>query len=269
MKSVRMMAVGLATFGLLAMVGLVDPQSVNAQGKKMYTPTGTGTIKGKVTLDGEAPKGAKLKIDPNHKDAGHCMKGDTEDQVWVTGAGNGLMNVVVYLKPPAGQSFKVDMAKKTWQDELVVDQPYCAFKPHVSVAFTKYDGKPTGQKVIAKNNAPILHNTRFAGNALKNAGKNFTIPAGKQEELTINPDNQPIVLSCDAHKWMEAFVWSFEHPYAAVTDKDGNFEIKNAPLGADVVVMAWHESDGKTNAGKEVKKGVKEGETIEYKVKKK
>lgn len=269
MKSVRMWAVGLATFGLLAVIGLIDPQPVQAQGKKMYTPTGTGTIKGRVLLDGTAPKDAKIKIDPNHKDFAHCSKQDTEDPVWVVGKDNGLANVVVYLKPPAGQVFKVDMANKTWPDEVVVEQPYCAFKPHVSIAFPKYDGKPTGQKVIAKNNAPILHNTRFAGNALKNAGKNYTIAAGKQEEMTLNPDNQPIVLSCDAHKWMEAFIWAFEHPYAAVTDKDGNFEIKNAPLGPDVVVMAWHESDGKTNAGKEIKKGIKDGDTIEYKVKKK
>lgn len=268
MKSVRWAATGIAVFGLLAVVATLEPQPVQAQGKKMYNATGSGTIKGKVTLDGTAPKGAKINIDPNHKDKDHCLKQDTEDPTWMVGEGNGLQNVVVYLKPPAGQVFKVDMAKKTWED-LVIDQPFCAFKPHVSIAFPMYEGKATGQKITVKNSAPILHNTRFAGNSLKNPGKNYTIPPGKEEVLSLKPDNQPIVLSCDAHKWMEAFIWAFEHPYAAVTDKNGNFEIKNAPLGADVVIMAWHESDGKSNAGKEVGKGTTDGKTIEFKVKKK
>jgi len=269
MKSVRIAATAMAVVGLLAVIALIEPRQVLAQGKKMYDAKGSGTIKGKVTLDGAAPKEAKIAILKGHKDESHCLKGDTEDQTWSVGADNGLQWVVVYLKPPAGQSFKVDLANKTWKDAVEITQPFCAFKPHVSVAFPKYDGKATGQKAVVKNDAPILHNTRYAGNPLKNAGKNYTIPAGKEEVLALNPDNQAIVLSCDAHKWMEGFIWAFDHPYAAVTDKDGNFEIKNCPLGPDVAVMAWHESDGKSGAGKEIKKGIKDGDVIDVKVKKK
>jgi hypothetical protein len=33
----------------------------------------------------------------------------------------------------------------------------------------------------------------------------------------------------------------FDHPYFAVTDEDGKFEIKNAPAGA-CQLLIWHES---------------------------
>src|SRR3954454_16340999 len=116
-RTQRWMIGGLfaAGLGLLSLGGLPEAQ---AQGKKMISGTGTGTIKGKITLDGTAPAPAKLNIDPANKDKDHCMKGDTEDMTWVVGADKGVGNVVVFLKAPAGSAFKVDMAKKTWKDEV-------------------------------------------------------------------------------------------------------------------------------------------------------
>jgi hypothetical protein len=271
MKSVRKLFAGLALTGAVAMLATIDVNPAHAQaGKKAIEGKGTGTIKGKAILDGDVPAGAKVKMDQSNKDISHCMKGDTEDLTWVVGPNKGLANVVVYLKAPSGSYFKVDTSKKTWQDEVAIDQPYCAFKPHVSILFPEYEGKPTGQKLTIKNSSPILHNSRYAGSKIKNAGINYTIPAGKSETPNMKADNQPITLSCDAHKWMEAYVWAFDHPYAALTGEDGSFEIKNVPTGVDVQVMAWHESDGKSSPGKEVKKGaLKDGDEIEIKVKKK
>lgn len=270
MKSIRNWIGGLALVGAIAALATLDASPAFAQAKKALEGKGTGTIKGKVTLDGDAPAGAKVKVDPNNKDAAHCMKGDLEDLTWVVGKDKGLGNVIVYLKPPAGSYFKVDTSKKTWEDELVIDQPFCAFKPHVTLAFPEYEGKRTGQKLTIKNSAPILHNSRYSGSSFKNPAKNYTIPAGKSEGPELKADNQPITLSCDAHKWMEAYIWAFDHPFAALTKDDGTFEIKNVPTGVDLEVWAWHESDGKSNQGKQIKKGaLKDGDTIEFKVKKK
>lgn len=240
----------------------------HAQGKKMVEGTGTGSIKGKVTFDGSAPSGAKLKIDANHKDASHCLKNDTEDLTWVVDSNKGLANVVVFLKPPSGSAFKVDMSKKTWPDEVVVDQPFCAFKPHVSVIFPEYNGQRTGQKFIVKNTAPILHNSRVGGSAFKNPLKNENLAAGKEKTFELKADSQVIKINCDAHKWMEAYIWAFDHPYAAVTKADGTFEIKNVPLGVEVSIMAWHEV-GTPMMGKEIKKGpLTDGQAIDFTIKK-
>jgi hypothetical protein len=242
--------------------------AVPAQGKKMLEGKGTGTIKGKVTFEGEAPKNVKVKIDASHKDAEHCLKNHTEDLTWVVDSNKGLANVVVFLKPPAGSVFKVDMSKKTWPEEVVIDQPYCAFLPHVNVIFPEYNGQRTGQKFIVKNSAPILHNSRIAGSPFRNPLKNETLSAGKEKAFELKADNQVIKMNCDAHKWMECFIWAFDHPYAAITKSDGTFEIKNVPLGVDLSVMAWHEM-GTPPAGKEIHKGpLTDGQTFNFSIKK-
>jgi hypothetical protein len=221
------------------------------------------TIKGHVTLDGEAPAKKMIAIQAGHKDEAHCKKGDTDDLTWVVGDGNALANVVVFLKPVSGK-FKVDVSQKTWEDKVVIDQPFCAFKPHVSVIFAD------GQKLLVKNSAPILHNSRLAGSPLKNPAKGETLAPGKDKEFTVKADTQVIKINCDAHKWMEAYIWAFDHPYAAVTDANGNFEIKNVPTDVDVQVMAWHEGGSTPTTGMEVKKGkLKDGDTVDFKIKKK
>jgi len=269
MKRFRTVAVGAALAAAFGLACLLEAPSAFGQAKgKAIEGKGTGTIKGKVTLDGKAPADAKIKIDPNHKDASHCMKGDTDDRTWVVGADNGLGNVVVFLKPPAGAHFKVDLGKKTWKDEVDIDQPFCNFDPHVSVIFPDYEGKPTGQKFIVKNSAPITHNTRIKGGPIRNPEKNITLESHKDRPVDLKPDVEVIKVNCDVHKWMQGYIWAFDHPYAAITDKDGNFEIKDVPTGVDLTVMAWHEV-GTPNAV-EVKKGpLTDGQKFDIKIKKK
>ena len=50
---------------------------------------------------------------------------------------------------------------------------------------------------------------------------------------------------CQIHPWMSSFVWVLDHPFAAVTDKEGNYEIKGVPA-AELSVKYWHESFDKT-----------------------
>ncbi|MBX7104200.1 MAG: hypothetical protein K1X57_08965 [Gemmataceae bacterium] len=241
---------------------------ISAQERKWLEGTGTGTIRGKVTLDGTAPGDVKVPINPKHTDYDHCMKGDLDDLTWVVGPGNALANVVVYLVPPAKSSFKVDLSKKTWPDEVVIDQPFCAFKPHVSVVFPEYDGQPTGQKFIVKNSAPILHNVRIAGSAFRSPARSETLLAGQEKQFKLRSDHQPLTVRCDVHRWMAAYLWSFDHPFAAVSKADGTFEIKNVPLGAELTVMAWHEM-GTPGNGREIRKGaLKDGDRIDFSIRK-
>ena len=66
---------------------------------------------------------------------------------------------------------------------------------------------------------------------------------------------RPVVIECNIHPWMKGWVRVFDHPYFAVTDADGKFEIKNAPAGKYNIVM-WQEGQGWVNGGKT-------GQTIE------
>jgi hypothetical protein len=230
-----------------------------------------GTIKGRVTLQGSRPAIGDLKDRDDFKanqDRDHCLKApSTADPSWVIGQDNGVANVVVWVKPPDGQFFVVPEDQRTRTDTIEVDQPYCAFEPHVLVAFPKYRdeaGKehPTGQKFEVKNSAPINHNTKFQGSTKSNPGANLVIQAKGKQEFSLNPDRQAINLSCDIHKWMTGYVWAFDHPYATVTDQNGNFELQ-VPAGSKIYVVGWHEKGGylPSNKGQEVE--VKPGEAKE------
>ncbi len=54
-------------------------------------------------------------------------------------------------------------------------------------------------------------------------------------------ESPPIQYKCTVHPWMTGYVRIFDHPYFAVTDEDGKFEIKNAPVGKFRIVY-WHEN---------------------------
>ncbi len=214
------------------------------------------TIKGQVVFpkDKELPKRATLNVT---QDKDHCTsKGDLLDESILVNAKNkGIKNVVVFLRPD-DTDLKVEFPKnkihpddaKRKPGELVIDQPCCLFGPRVSVA-------RVGDKLVVKNSAPVAHN--FFWDTANNGTHNKTIP--KQEEWKL-PDplvkeNTPIQYKCTIHGWMTGYVRIFDHPYYAITDEDGKFEIKNAPVGKYRLVY-WHENGvrggAKGRAGEQV-----------------
>jgi hypothetical protein len=209
-----------------------------------------GTITGTVTFDGNPPDRPILSGVEQHADHTYCMQGDVTDPTWIVNPGNkGVANVVVWVAPPTGTYFKKpDDKYKTWQDTPTVDQPFCAFQPHVSVLYPQYyNGKElaaTGQVMKVVNSAKIGHNIKMAGSSDKNPALGATLTAGTGTYLfsSVRVDNRPLSLNCDVHKWMTGYALTFDHPYAAVTDADGKFTIKNVPAGTELTFWAWHEA---------------------------
>src|SRR5437762_7943859 len=194
---------------------------------------GTATITGTVTYDGEPPP---MGVIPGINNVPYCMQGPIHNQTWVVDpASKGVANVVVWVDPPKGQAFKKP-EEKTWKDAVEVDQPFCAFEPHVVVLYpTAFDGtkmEETGQVLRVKNSAAIAHNIRIAGSPQRNTSRGGTLtPKSAGSDFALRLDKQEISLNCDIHKWMTGYAYTLDHPYAAVTDKDGKFTIKNVPAG--------------------------------------
>jgi len=219
---------------------------------------GTGTLKGKVTLAGTRPTSAPQNIPPDNKDKKYCEMAPEDQKVnqqWRVGSNGGVEDVVVFVSAPSGSYFELtDEQKKPEKDKVVIDQPYCAFVPHVAVTFPSYwDPKAkkvqmTGQKLEVANSAQVTHNTNLQPSLPTNSGSNKILaPKTPPGEVTIKTGGRPgqfdhTTLTCNIHTWMKAHVWAFDHPFAATTDKDGNFTIKNVPAGADVEIYYWHES---------------------------
>jgi len=232
--------------------------------KEELAQTGTTTVKGRITVEGDKPDVAALTkdlvaaIEANKQDGKFCMEAPEDqksEQIWRFGPNNGVGNVFVWLAPPEGKYFKIDWDKKSWAKEVVVDQPHCAFTPHAVALFPgAYEGKdelkPSGQKFIVKNSAPISHNTNWKGGD-SNPGDNQVIASKSQKEIELKPDTDPVHLKCNIHGWMTGVVRIFDHPYAAVTKEDGSYEIKDVPAGADLNIVVWHESGAWGKGGKD------------------
>jgi hypothetical protein len=59
---------------------------------------------------------------------------------------------------------------------------------------------------------------------------------------------------CDVHPWMFAWVSVFDHPYYAISAKDGTFKISNVPAGK-YTIQAAHRKAGMVTQEIEVKAG--------------
>jgi hypothetical protein len=98
-----------------------------------------------------------------------------------------------------------------------------------------------GQELLIKNSDATLHNIH--GLPVINSEFNFAMPkVVKEKAIRIDKAEHPIKIKCDVHPWMKAYVSVFDHPYFAVTDDTGRYQIDNVPLGKYEVV-AWHERD--------------------------
>ena len=72
---------------------------------------------------------------------------------------------------------------------------------------------------------------------------NKSQPHGMEVEETFTREEIAIPVKCNIHPWMRAYIAVFKHPYFAVTDRDGKFEIKNLPPGT-YTIKAWQEKLG-------------------------
>jgi hypothetical protein len=179
-------------------------------------------ITGKVTLTGTPPAEKTIQLDPA---CGKMHSKPLTTRHYVTGAGGGLANVFVYVKEGAKPG-AAPAGKGT-----TLDQVGCEYTPYVM-------GVQAGQHFDVKNSDALLHNVhslpknnkeRNVGQPVKNMVTDFVFD--KPEVL--------VKFKCDVHPWMFAYVGVTDHPYFAVTDKDGNFKISGLPAG-DYTVEAYH-----------------------------
>jgi hypothetical protein len=194
---------------------------------------GWGSIKGQVIYGGASvPTPPALNVT---SDQAHCLaNGPLTDQTWVVdSASKGVANVVVFILPEKGEKLPVHDSLKGTPAEFVLDQPHCAFTPHIFAL-------RAGQALKAKNPDPVPHNVVIKG--LRN-DINVQVAPGTEKTMTLQPETNAMALSCGSHPWMRGYGWCFDHPYFTVTDHDGKFEIKNIPAGARKLII-WHEKDG-------------------------
>jgi plastocyanin len=216
----------------------------------LEAPT-NGTLRGKVILAGDVPPASEIKAMAGHNDKAVCLAGPEKekiDQTWlIDPKTKGVADVYIRLVAPSGKKFK-DMKAK--EPAATIDQPHCAYVPHVLVV------KP-GQLLKVMNSSSIAHNTKVDGDPTVNASENLTINPGQSRDVNLKPQKAEVRLSCQIHGWMSAKVYVPDTIYAAVTKEDGSFEIPDVPTGVKLSIVGVHEFA-------EVEGG-KEGKPIELK----
>lgn len=209
---------------------------------------GSASIGGKISFAGTAPAPEKIKVsaDPycqkEHKDGLERKVVDVKD--------GGLKDVFVYVKSGVTGTYPPPT------DPVELDQSGCMYKPHI-VALQ------VGQPLKIKNNDETLHNIH--PRPVVNAEFNIGQPRkGMESTKTFDKKEVMIPVGCDVHPWMRSYISVLDHPFFAVTDEDGKYEIKGLPAG-EYEVEAVHEKL-KSQTGKiTVKDGEKATLDLSYK----
>jgi plastocyanin len=218
-----------------------------ASGGQRVDTAKAGTIKGKVAFQGQAPQNPTISMVSDPVCAG-AHKEPPTGQTYMVKDG-GLDNVFVYIKDGMGAQYVFDAPTQP----VKIDQRGCEYVPHVV-------GVRVGQPLEITNSDSTMHNVH--GMPQTNQEFNYGQPVpGMKNAVTFTAPEVLIPFKCDVHGWMNAYVGVLDHPYFAVTDADGKFDIKTLPPGT-YTIEAWHEKLGTTT--QQVTIGQKETKEINF-----
>jgi plastocyanin len=208
-----------------------------------FSSVATAQVAGTVKLDGKAPEMAKIDMSAVPACAQQHKDPVTQETV-LTGADNGLANVVVSIKKEEG----MDLPPPAAAEPAVLDQKGCQYSPHVLAV-------SVGQAILVKNSDTFLHNVHSLPE--KNPGENKAQPTVDANGAKLKPTTDPeyFRVKCDVHPWMGAWVAVLDNPYFAVTDKDGKFALPKGLADGDYTLHVWHEKLGEQDVKITVKDG--------------
>ncbi len=187
-----------------------------------------GNLAGTVALEGTPPAAEQIRMNSDPV----CLKEatDTETEYFAVGNDGGLGNVFVYVKEGLD-----DRSFPAPSESLTLTQEGCRYQPHVF-------GIQVGQTLEVLNGDPTLHNIHATPelNDEFNTGQPIE---GMKFERTFTSAEVMVPFRCDVHGWMNAYAGVLNHPYFAVSDNTGAFDISTLPPG-NYVIEAWHEKLG-------------------------
>ncbi|QDU43614.1 Methicillin resistance mecR1 protein [Symmachiella dynata] len=199
---------------------------------------GWGAFSGQFLFDGLWPEPKVLveKGDMSVKDAAiSAAQTIRSEELIVDKKTLGIKNVFVYLKNPPSEIHPSLIRRKS--KKVVFDAIGRRFLPHALIA-------QTDQTILLKNADPIPSNVHTRPS--KNSPYNLALRPQDRSGAAVmfnKPEPAPFPVSSDYHRWMKAHWLILDHPYAAITDRQGKFEINNLPAGQHEFVV-WHEKYG-------------------------
>jgi hypothetical protein len=185
---------------------------------------GASSIAGKVSFEGTLPAAEKVKTSADPKC--QAMHPQGLDKKIVDGKDGGLAHAFVWLKSGVTGSYPAPTTP------ALLNQEGCEYRPHMVAV-------QTGQTITIKNDDDTLHNIH----PKPTTNKEFNIGQprkGMEAQRSFDKQEVMIPVGCDVHPWMRSYISVVDHPFFAITNDDGSFEIKNVPPG-DYEVEVIHE----------------------------
>ena len=221
------------------------------QGSESPAPLQTGSADGSGTLEGFVRFSGDVLPQPtrveNSTDPSICGEMQDLEDLLVSTKNHGIMNVIVVV-----EGVPAEKTPPYQPSRLVLDNRECRFVPHVSVL-------TLGSTIVATNSDSVLHTEHYYG-AL---GANAALPSKGATVTTTANSTGMIVVKCDVHGWMQAFIRVDAHPFHAVTGVNGNFRIANVPPGTYRLEI-WHEKLGRQEKTILIEAGQTQTIQVEY-----
>src|SRR5580692_111818 len=196
-----------------------------AQSYQVVTIDEPGTITGTVKWSGPVPH---LPTAALSKDIEVCdpQSHKTRDlERLVIGPQEGVANTVVFLKNiSSGKPMDIPEARR------FLDQKQCRYEPHILLV-------PENGAVQIRSSDATLHTVHMDGAATYNLPFPFT---NEVVSRTMPAAGLVNIRCTGGHTWMNAEMLVVPHPYYAVTDMAGRFQLTDVPPG-QYEIVAWHE----------------------------
>ncbi len=191
-----------------------------------------GHLKGRIVLAGEIPKSVPLvhELGNPGKDG---IRNVPYELLIVDDKTKGIQNVVVYLqkKPSRIHPELIHSKEKTVKFQATRGR----FVPHVLLV-------RTDQEIELASPDPFAY--LYHVWSIRSEQQVFLVQSGPLRVPQFAfPERSPVPVGCDIHCGMLAYWVVLDHPYSAVTGKDGSFEIKNLPIGEHNFTV-WQEKVG-------------------------
>jgi plastocyanin len=193
-------------------------------------PSQEGSITGTVNFSGAAPAAAQIPMTADPVCASANPDAHAED---IVVNGDKLQNVLVYIKEGkvADKNF-TSYSFPAASQPAELDQKACHYVPHVMAV-------QVNQTFNVVNSDQTPHNVNVDAklNDKFNQGQPPGSPAITKQ---FKRAETVIPVKCNQHPWMRAYVAVLPHPFFAISDASGKFEIKGVPAGT-YTLTAWHE----------------------------
>ena len=101
----------------------------------------------------------------------------------------------------------------------------CVIDPYIA-------GAQVGQFLHIHTLDDFMHNAHIMPSNRQNKEKSLAMmPLGKAIQSQLLATDPQVRIRCDIHPWEFAHITVFDHPFFAVTDEDGLFELDGVPGG--------------------------------------